>query len=256
MKQPLLGKSLLACLLFLAVHQVSFSQSNTFAGAVAVPTSSTCITATNQFTHTMNGATNEGTLSISGNGCGSANNTSDMWYKFTTQSEFPVVTVTPTGSSWTTTQRIRIQILAGTALTALTERGCGSSSNTTPTLPATINNTPVVVSPSTALLPGTTYYVRISTTSGSPSGATWGYTICIREGTASRMGEVFKQTILSAPSVLNFPWEITYGPDGNLWVTEAQGYRLNKIDPNTPNTKTVVLDLSQGITCVTVNWWH
>lgn len=252
MKQPLLGKSLLACLLFLSVHQVSFSQADDFVNATNVLTSSTCITGTNQFTHTISGANNENTLAITGNSCGSSTAARDVWYKFTTQSEFPTVTVIPSGTSWTTAQRIRIQILAGTALTALTERGCGSSSGTAPTAPATINNTPVVASPLSALSPGTTYYVRVST-SGTPTGANFGYTICIKEGTASRMGEIFKQTILSASGVLNFPWEITYGPDGNLWVTEAQGYRLVKIDPNTPGVKTVVLDLSQGSNWLTAN---
>ncbi|MBK7678534.1 MAG: hypothetical protein IPJ29_03850 [Chitinophagaceae bacterium] len=70
------------------------------------------------------------------------------------------------------------------------------------------------------------------------------------------MGEVFKQTILSpadpAPGFLNYPWEITYGPDNNLWVTESRAYKLNKIDPNT-GTKTTVLDLSTGSTWLTTN---
>jgi PQQ-dependent dehydrogenase (s-GDH family) len=29
----------------------------------------------------------------------------------------------------------------------------------------------------------------------------------------------------------SFPWEITYGPDDSLWVTEAHGYRIYKINP-------------------------
>lgn len=251
MKQPFLGKSLFCSLLFLLIYEASFSQGDNFANALSVSTTSTCVTGTNQFVHTISGATNEGTLSIPTPACGAVSTARDVWYKFSSQTEFPVITVTPSGSSWTTAQRIRVQLLSGTVLTALTERGCASSSNTAPTAPATINNTPVVVTPTTALTPGTTYYVRIST-SGTPSGANYGYSICIREGTASRMGEVFKQTILSAAGVLNYPWEVTYGPDGNLWVTEAQGYRLNKINPST-GTKTVVLDLSQGSTWLTTN---
>ncbi|WP_345952640.1 PQQ-dependent sugar dehydrogenase [Mucilaginibacter sp. PAMB04168] len=43
---------------------------------------------------------------------------------------------------------------------------------------------------------------------------------------------------------LSDPWEITYGPDGQLWVTEARGYRVSRIDPAN-GTKTVLLDLSR-----------
>ncbi|HMW66506.1 MAG TPA: hypothetical protein PKC82_06200, partial [Chitinophagaceae bacterium] len=25
---------------------------------------------------------------------------------------------------------------------------------------------------------------------------------------------------------LGYPWEITYGPDDSLWITEARGYRV------------------------------
>ena len=28
---------------------------------------------------------------------------------------------------------------------------------------------------------------------------------------------------------LGFPWEVTYGPDDSLWVTEARGYKVTKI---------------------------
>jgi trimeric autotransporter adhesin len=249
-------KKLLSCLIFsLSISVFSFSQSNTFAGAALVPTTSTCVTGTNQLAHTLNSSTNEAGTTITGNSCGSSNTTADVWYRFTTQTEFPVITVTPTGSSWMTTVPIRVQILEGTALNPLTQRGCGNSANS-----GIIIGTPVTVTPSTALTPGTTYYVRISKgTAGNPTGTNWGYTICIKEGTASRMGEVFKQTILSAANpepvsaaLLRYPWEIAYGPDNNLWVTEARGYKLNKIDPNT-GTRTTVLDLSSGSTWLTTN---
>src|SRR5207253_2576055 len=28
---------------------------------------------------------------------------------------------------------------------------------------------------------------------------------------------------------LGYPWEITYGPDDSLWITEARGYRVLRI---------------------------
>ncbi|HEY0109810.1 MAG TPA: PQQ-dependent sugar dehydrogenase, partial [Fibrella sp.] len=41
---------------------------------------------------------------------------------------------------------------------------------------------------------------------------------------------------------LSAPWEVTYGPDNALWVTEAKGYTVSRIDPATGD-KMVVLDL-------------
>jgi glucose/arabinose dehydrogenase len=61
------------------------------------------------------------------------------------------------------------------------------------------------------------------------------------------MNEVYKQTILSGSGVLQYPWEITYGPDDKLWITESRGYKVYRMDPNT-GVKTTVLDVSQGST--------
>ena len=243
MKQPLPGKSLLFCLFFFIFSHSSFSQSNTCAGVVsAVPTTSTCTSGINLLTsQTIFGSTSDN-ATVTGNACGAANTNADVWYKFVTQTEFPVITVTPTGSSWTTL--LRAQILSGTCA-SFTERACGSNSAS--------SGSPVTVIPSAALTPGTTYYVRVSKGSaGNPTGsaAVWNFDICIKEGAASRMGEVFKQTILSAASVLNYPWEITYGPDNYLWVTESKGYKVYRMDPNT-GAKTTVLDISQFSTFFT-----
>ena len=64
-------------------------------------------------------------------------------------------------------------------------------------------------------------------------------------GQGSRMKEIFQLTNLQTG--LNDPWEITYGPDGYLWVTESKGYKVYRVDPST-GTKTTVLDISQGST--------
>jgi PQQ-dependent dehydrogenase (s-GDH family) len=42
---------------------------------------------------------------------------------------------------------------------------------------------------------------------------------------------------------LSFPWEITYGPDDSLWVTEAHGYRIWKIHPGNKGNR-ILLDLN------------
>lgn len=53
-----------------------------------------------------------------------------------------------------------------------------------------------------------------------------------------RHGEVFKATTLQ--STLRDPWDIAYGPDNSLWVTESKGYRVRKIDPSTGLMSTVL----------------
>jgi aldose sugar dehydrogenase len=42
---------------------------------------------------------------------------------------------------------------------------------------------------------------------------------------------------------LSYPWEITYGPDDSLWITEAHRYRIWKIHPGDKGNR-VLLDLS------------
>ena len=43
---------------------------------------------------------------------------------------------------------------------------------------------------------------------------------------------------------LSDPWEITYGPDNYLWITEARGYRVSRINPST-GKKVLLLDLNK-----------
>ena len=60
---------------------------------------------------------------------------------------------------------------------------------------------------------------------------------------AGRMNEVFLKTDLSSANALNDPWEITYGPDDSLWITESKGYAVYKLHPN-GGTKRKILDIS------------
>jgi PQQ-dependent dehydrogenase (s-GDH family) len=55
---------------------------------------------------------------------------------------------------------------------------------------------------------------------------------------ASRLMELFDSTTLIQG--LSDPWELTYGPDNYLWVTEARGYRVRRIHPNTGASQTVL----------------
>lgn len=45
---------------------------------------------------------------------------------------------------------------------------------------------------------------------------------------------------------LSYPWEITYGPDDSLWITEAHRYRIWKIHPGNKGNR-ILLDLN-GLT--------
>ncbi|MEO5562674.1 MAG: PQQ-dependent sugar dehydrogenase, partial [Chitinophagaceae bacterium] len=61
---------------------------------------------------------------------------------------------------------------------------------------------------------------------------------------AGRMNEVFRKTdLVNAAANLNDPWEITYGPDDSLWITEAKGYRVRKVHPVNGGMRTI-LDLT------------
>lgn len=41
---------------------------------------------------------------------------------------------------------------------------------------------------------------------------------------------------------LSFPWELTYGPDDSLWITEAHAYRVWKIHPGNKGSR-ILIDL-------------
>jgi trimeric autotransporter adhesin len=80
---------------------------------------------------------------------------------------------------------------------------------------------------------------------------------------SSRLGEVFQQTILvsgplTTPSSnrLFDPWEITYGPDDSLWVTEAKGYKVKKIHPGNAGQRTILnlTDAASGGTFLPSTW--
>ena len=169
-----------------------------------------------------------------------ATTSADVWYKFVAESTFPTVTLSNVGAQFSAAGP-RIQILSACASGVV---ACSS------TLTAT---------PSTALTLGNTYYIRVltNTNTGTPAG-TWTFNICVTNPpvVASRMAELFKETtlygsvddVLGSPypaGNLNNPWEITYGPDGYLWVTEGKGYTIRRINPNT-GVSTTMVDLSNG----------
>ncbi|MEP7238751.1 MAG: PQQ-dependent sugar dehydrogenase [Ferruginibacter sp.] len=228
-------RGILSLLIIIIFTKISVAQSNTCTGATFILTDSACVNNASSFTGTLSGATADGGAIAST--C-TAINSEDVWYKFVAKTQFPTITVNGLGSSWGT--RLKIQLLSGSC-GSFTEVACANHAGATTTV------TPALTTP---LVPGTIYYIRIYKNAISlPSGANWGFTICVTDplSRGSRMNEVFSRTILSPATILSYPWEVTYGPDNNLWITESRGYKVYKMDPNT-GVKTTVLDISTGST--------
>jgi len=68
-----------------------------------------------------------------------------------------------------------------------------------------------------------------------------GFTAAAAGQTSGPLGEKFAVKVVTQG--LNDPWEITFGPDDYLWVTESKGYMVSRIDPAT-GKKTALLDLN------------
>lgn len=73
------------------------------------------------------------------------------------------------------------------------------------------------------------------------------YTSAQAQVVGGRLGEVFKSTTLNSNA--NAPWDVAYGPDGFLWVTEATGYRVRRVNP-ADGTFTIALDIQHNTTNV------
>jgi PQQ-dependent dehydrogenase (s-GDH family) len=61
--------------------------------------------------------------------------------------------------------------------------------------------------------------------------------------TGFAQNEEFTERIVNKNYQLNSAWELTYGPDDSLWVTENSSYLVDRINPST-GKKTQLIDLS------------
>lgn len=209
----------------------------------AVPSNDDCANALTLTPGTSNstGSVLNATASGTTVGCATGTPDDDVWYKFTTTSTQTYATITVTPGATLSANGVMIQVYSGSC-GSLTSIACGQNELTI----------------SSGLSTSTQYYVRVysssvyGTTPASGS-VTNNFSILVTAPltttniTAGKMNEVYRETILSAANVLADPWEITYGPDNYLWVTEAKGYKLNRIHPVT-GAKQVVLDISQNST--------
>ncbi len=163
----------------------------------------------------------------------------DVWYKFVAPYSYATVTLGNIGADLAASGA-RMQLFSGTCA-SLVSVGCG-------------NDTKVINA--TGLTPTATYYIRVYSAGANPqAGAAWGFRISVTPSSpvvvsSGRMNEIYHQQIISAPQVLADPWEVTYGPDNNLWITESKGYRVYKMNPTTGVMDTV-LNISQGSTFFT-----
>jgi trimeric autotransporter adhesin len=175
----------------------------------------------------------------------------DVWYYFVARTTFPTIAlsgmVNTTGNLGKgngiqifNTNSTDPAIISTITVATLNSNSAGCIYST--------NGTTNSLTPSSALTIGNVYLIRIYTTQSITTPASkWAFSIKVTDPvvTSGRLNEAFMQTTLSGSGILNYPWEVTYGPDGNLWVTEAQGYKVYRINPST-GAKTTILDISQG----------
>ena len=164
----------------------------------------------------------------------------DVWYKFVATSTNTSITLSSIGTNLSS---------SGT-MTQLFSGACGSLSSLACAGTSTLYVTGLTV--------GNTYYVRVysygtGSIGGTSSGSSFNIAATVpssltsNSGKNSRMNEVFQQTVISPANGLSDPWEVIYGPDGYLWITEAKGYKVYRMDPAT-GSKVTVLDISQNST--------
>jgi trimeric autotransporter adhesin len=209
---------------------------NDCASAKLITPDSACTAATKLAGETLTGANNQAYTLTSA--CGHLATASDVWYKFAARTKYPTITVSNQGTGWAAIANVRIQLFAGSC-GSFTEKACGVGPSITPAL-------------TSPLVEGDTCYIRIHKNVAGAIAANHTFDICVTDPLekGNRMNEVFTQTVLSGSGVLQYPWEVTYGPDDSLWVTESKGYRVYKMSANT-GVKRLVLDIRQGSTFFT-----
>lgn len=221
---------------FFSVTLLAQPANDNCANAKLITTDSACVTGTSRLVgETLTAATNQAyTLSSS---CGQLATARDVWYRFVARSKNPTITISNQGTGWGGIGNVRIQLFAGTCgVTTFTEIACGTGATLTPSL-------------TNLLTEGDTYYVRIHKNTTSSISANHTFTICITDPLekGGRTNEIFAQTILSGPGILSYPWEITYGNDDSLWITESRGYKVYKMN-SVNGGKRMVLDLANNST--------
>jgi trimeric autotransporter adhesin len=225
-------KKLISCLFILFITKTIFAQpgnDNVGSATVLIPTVACELNVSLRVNQTIALST---FVSAANSGTCTNANARDVWYKFVANDTTHNIILNNLGTSWGGSQRI--QLLTN----SVPSNGSGTWTNVACSNAGSLTATTAV---------GTTYFIRIHRNNTvANTGTNWGFDICLSKSvvSASRMKEVFSSRVLSGASVMNNPWEVTYGPDGKLWVTESKGYKVYRIDPIT-GAKVTVLDISQ-----------
>jgi PQQ-dependent dehydrogenase (s-GDH family) len=145
----------------------------------------------------------------------------DVWYEFIASKTNPTITLSSLAASITGTGTgSRLQLFAGSC-GSLTSIACGTTS---------ISGLSLTV--------GDTYYIRVySNAAIALTAAT--FNICITNPSPSLTSDS-TTTLFNIDTVakrLGYPWEVTYGPDDSLWITEARGYRVLRVSSSRTETQ-------------------
>ncbi|MBS1921200.1 MAG: T9SS type A sorting domain-containing protein [Bacteroidetes bacterium] len=162
---------LYAFLALLLLCKISHGQSDACGTATVITTRPTCITGISQLTaQTLSGNTQSSpNIATSCTGTPGA----DVWYSFIANSTNPTINLSSLGTGFqTTSSRVAIQILSG---------GCGSLTSVSCARSAGTAGVTTFSTTASSLTIGVTYFIRIYTLTVSPSGANWGYTICVTD---------------------------------------------------------------------------
>jgi trimeric autotransporter adhesin len=199
------------------------------------PGAVTLTTGTTNTSGTVSNATASSGIPVN---CATGTPDDDVWYKFVAVRTYATVSVS--ASSILNSSGAMLQVFSGSCASLVTI-GCGKDA---------VNLTSLTV--------GQTYYIRVysfgangtDAIAGSSNSNAFNISVNPALGTtvgSGRMNEKYQETILSSDNIISDPWEITYGPDNYLWITEAKGYRVFRMDPVT-GARTTVLDISRGST--------
>jgi trimeric autotransporter adhesin len=210
-------KSLFA-LIALFVFGQTHAQSNTCGSATTLNSNASCMTTSG----TLAGSGYTAIPAPCGNSSGNRN---DVWYSFTANATQATITV----SGALTAPRFQVYTNNCASLTSIFCSTGGSAAFS-------------------GLTPGTTYLLRVYCNNNSNTT----FNVCIQHPAPTRMREVFADTVIASNGAgLNSPWEITYGSDGYLWVTESKTFLVRRINPadrytSTPPASTIALDLNSA----------
>jgi PQQ-dependent dehydrogenase (s-GDH family) len=182
------------------------------ADAYLLPTATSCFNSQG----TVAGATASAGIPI-----GSCTGTpdDDVWYKFVAAKSNPTISLSSISGSLSTSGA-RLQLLSGSC-GSLSSVACGTTSIA-----------------GSGLTVGNTYYIRVYSF-GSSSLTSAGFDICVTDpGTAPVTDSTTALfNIDTVGKNLGYPWEITYGPDDSLWITEARGYRVLRVSASRTGTQ-------------------